>query len=372
MSGALLAIARGALQGMDDTKQLAYQDAIRQRQLQAQQLRELADLSRTPGFSVAPPAPAEPAPGSAPAQRSALDAAHAIWKSSVAGDTPGAPIPKAAAQTLAPKSSALTVARETLGNQPLDVTYDPSLSEGTQKAARLRANQYAHQQLAAVDDTVGTFDPSKDYEGELQKYRKRKQVADALVKTGEYTPEQATIYAQTGQDLAERAGKDAYRAAETTRAQAPKAPTPGTPAYYAIQRRVAEIRTAARAGSDTNAQREKWVRGRMIALIKSPGKNRFTGKPLPGLSRDEALGQANDEWDAVIAGGETGATPARPATPGTASTGDINLGDGSGTGVPAEAQALFDAAAQAYTREKDTAKYNRTLAAISKKYGLSK
>jgi polyhydroxyalkanoate synthesis regulator phasin len=279
----------------------------------------MIQLGQIPGVSIEDILPAPdpvapivaPAAGSAAAQRGALDAAHQAWKSSVAGDTPGAAPTAAAAApvtaqqpaaTSTPKSP-LEIGRVALGGKDRRVTMDPALTAG----GRQKANQVAHSKLFAIDESIGDFDPAEDYQTELRKYNRRRQVADALVKTGEFTPEQADTYAKTGEDLAEKSRKAALEQATIDQRKRQHVVEPGTPGYYDMVRRVAQIRaqySKAGANADPAKAKEKWVRVRMTQLMKSPGKDPDLGTVLPGLARDDAIQQASDEWDAVVADSE--------------------------------------------------------------------
>jgi polyhydroxyalkanoate synthesis regulator phasin len=315
-------LARGGAQRQDD-----------ERKQQREDLETMIQLGQIPGVSIEDIVPAPdpatpvvaptPAAGSAAAQRGVLDAAHQAWKSSVAGDTPGAPVAAAAAAVPAPAQqpaatstprSPLEIGRIALGGTDRRVTMDPTLTAG----GRQKANQVAHSKLFAIDESIGDFDPSEDYQTELRKYNKRKQVADALVKTGEFTQDQADTYAKTGEDLAEKSRKAALEQATIDQRKRQHVVEPGTPGYYAMVREVAKIRaqySKGGANADPAKAKEKWVRSRMVQLMKSPGKDPDLGTALPGLAKDEAIQQASDEWDAVTADSEE--TPASTAPSGT-------------------------------------------------------
>jgi hypothetical protein len=332
MPSTLLAIARGAAQGFAKRKQDAEAKAERD-------LENTIRLSQIPGVSIedaTSPDPAatdatQPPAGSAPAQRTALDAARQVWKT--IGSKPAGDSTDAGAPAIAPKSpadlvrttssgnvdpvsppappkppaapatprSVLEIGRNTLGGRENRIMLDQSQTAAGQQ----RRNAAAHQKLLAIDESVGEFDPSVDYQEEYRKYSRRKQVADAMVKTGQFTQEQADTYAKTGEDLSERSRKAALEQAKIDQAKRPKAPVPGTPEYYAMVRNVARIRAStSKSGSDPAKQKDRYVRSRMVQLMKSPGKDPDLNTPLPGMTREEAIAQAGDEWDAVVAADE--------------------------------------------------------------------
>jgi hypothetical protein len=340
MASTLLAIAKGIATGSGKRKQddearaqRDLENAINLSQLEGVTFEDPQAAASAPAAApVAPDIPGDP--GSSTAQRAVLDAAHNAWKTigatpaadSTAVATP-APTPKtaldavratrintdqavsptstspAAPAAAAPKPrSVLQIGRAVLGGQDKNIVMDPSQTVGGKKRTLDAANTAAHARLLAIDDSVGEFDPTVDYVGEERAYKKRKQVADALVKTGDFTQEQADLYAKTGQDLTERSRKTALEEARIAQAKRPKAPEPGTPAYYAMIRQVAKIRSQYSRGganADPEKAKERYVRTRMVQLMKSPGKDPDLGTPLPGLERDEAIAQARGEWDAV-------------------------------------------------------------------------
>lgn len=240
------------------------------------------------------------------------------------------------------------------------VTYRQQRAQ--EKEAR---NRQAFTELEKSSKGLGAYDPTNDYGAELSKYLERRRVSDALMKTGNYTQEEADIYAETGQNVAaERAKMDKQRTdAEKAEAalNAPKPPVRGTPEYDALIRREAQIRAqtnaqyrappraAAGESRDAAAKREAtFVRARMRELMKPTREDDVT---TPGLTMSDAIKQARTEWNLTehALTEDTAPEPVeKPGAPVKPSQTGVDLKN------PATLRAMYDKAAKQLRQEKKT------------------
>lgn len=247
-AGALLAMARGAMQGQQDKKDRASQK-------EREELQRLILLSQTDGFSFGEtesPDPAagmpeipdvqqqpSPAPAPAPmpgAPASPLDAARAAvqgmgGQQATAQEPAGSPIPPGGAPVgAAPPSSAgapvpasrggpFEVARSTIGGVDRPIMFDPSQTAAARRQRKEALNQAAYERMRqdpSGAEALGAFDPGIDYAGQERKERETEAMVRALVDAGE-NENDARVLARHNVDL--RARRDQQQQREAQRRQ---------------------------------------------------------------------------------------------------------------------------------------------------------
>lgn len=215
-------------------------------------------------------------------------------------------------------------------------------------------NRGAYAELEKSSKGLSAYDPTNDYGDALQKYLERRRVSDALMKTGNYTQEEADIYAETGQNVAAERVKMEKQKEEAGR---PRTPVVGTPEWEKVQRTAAKIRAEYRPAprgaqpesKEAGAKRQAtFVRARMRELMKPRTDD---GDTVPGLAMSAAISQARKEWELTehALTEDTAPEPVeKPGAPVKPTQTGVDLND------PAVLRAMYDKAAKQLRQEKKT------------------
>jgi hypothetical protein len=216
LTSALLHVATGALQGVDNRRTRDREEAL-------QNLELLSQLSRTPGFSIesddAPSAPAPPAApqapgadlgaaaaGSAGAASAALPSVLASARAALGTAAPAVAMPATGGTGT---SRGMRVGHLRLEGRNVGITFNPAQT-GSGQEARNRT-EYARLQ-AMRPGTIGDYDPSVDYGAMVRKELGTAQLKKALQDAG-YSDSDAELLARYNIDA------DAKRAQREQRLQ---------------------------------------------------------------------------------------------------------------------------------------------------------